>query len=204
MRADDDLIRAAKLGDPGAWRELYLAHAGRLVIWLRTLPSNDVALAPDDIAAEAWLTSARRLGEFHGTADEFAGWLFGIARKTAANASRRSARRATRREDLDPTDPAAEVESLVTGEDWVRRTLATLPRREREVLACLEVVGLDIAGTARALGISLTAVRVTRHRALKRLRTQVPSPSSPQVPASSSPQVTGAEIVAPAQNGLLT
>jgi RNA polymerase sigma-70 factor (ECF subfamily) len=49
--------------------------------------------------------------------------------------------------------------------------LADLPRREREVVACLEVIGLDVAATAEALGMSATAVRVARHRGLRRLRT---------------------------------
>ena len=51
-----------------------------------------------------------------------------------------------------------------------RRMLAMLSPREAEVLACLEVVGLDVATTAQVLGMSATAVRVARHRALRRLR----------------------------------
>ena len=38
------------------------------------------------------------------------------------------------------------------------------------MLACLEVVGLDVAQTAQALGMTAVAVRVARHRALHRLR----------------------------------
>ena len=61
----------------------------------------------------------------------------------------------------------------------MRWKLSGLPPREREVLACLEVVGLDIATTATALGISATAVRVARHRGLRRLRsTPDPSPGT--------------------------
>jgi RNA polymerase sigma-70 factor (ECF subfamily) len=61
----------------------------------------------------------------------------------------------------------------------VQWKLASLPPREREVLACLEVVGLDVATTAAALGLSATAVRVARHRGLRRLRSAPePSPGS--------------------------
>ena len=52
----------------------------------------------------------------------------------------------------------------------MRWKLSSLPPREREVLACLEVVGLDVTATATALGLSATAVRVARHRGLRRLR----------------------------------
>ena len=37
-------------------------------------------------------------------------------------------------------------------------------------MACIDVVGLDVASTAAALGMKPTAVRVARHRALGRLR----------------------------------
>jgi len=48
--------------------------------------------------------------------------------------------------------------------------LSHLPEREREVVACLEVVGLDVSSTAAALGMSRSAVRVAHHRGLKKLR----------------------------------
>lgn len=173
MSADDDLVARAKQGDAGAWRELYRAHAGRLVVWIAHRPSGDAAVAAEDLAAEAWLTAAQKVGEFTGTADEFAGWLFGIARHLGANTRRRSGRRAT--------DPAADPEQgyamtvdgpegYLVGRDWVRRALAALPERERDVVACLDVVGLDVQSTARALGISAVAVRVAHHRGLRRLR----------------------------------
>ncbi|MBJ7530674.1 MAG: hypothetical protein JHD04_14270 [Nocardioides sp.] len=56
--------------------------------------------------------------------------------------------------------------------DWARQVLQRLPPRERDVVACTEVVGLDVATTAQALGISAVAVRVARHRGLRRLRDQ--------------------------------
>jgi RNA polymerase sigma-70 factor (ECF subfamily) len=37
-------------------------------------------------------------------------------------------------------------------------------------VGCIDVIGLDVATTARALGMSTTAVRVARHRGLRRLR----------------------------------
>jgi len=173
VSADDDLVARAKEGDAGAWRELYRAHAGRLVVWIAHRPSGDAAVAAEDLAAEAWLTAAQKVGEFTGTADEFAGWLFGIARHLGANTRRRSGRRST--------DPAADPEQgsamtvdgpegYLVGRDWVRRALAALPERERDVVACLDVVGLDVDSTARALGISAVAVRVAHHRGLRRLR----------------------------------
>lgn len=49
------------------------------------------------------------------------------------------------------------------------RHLATLPRREREVVHRLAVEGASVAETAAALGLGEGAVRVALHRGLKRL-----------------------------------
>lgn len=173
MTTDDDLVAAAKDGDPDAWRELYRAHAGRLLVWLEHRSPADTAAHAEDLASEAWLTAARKLDGFHGDADEFAGWLFGIARKLAANARRSSGRRRTTPSDTiayDADRPVPGPDASVLGDDWVRTALAALSPRERDVVACTEVVGLDVAATAEALGMTAVAVRVTRHRALKRLR----------------------------------
>ncbi len=183
MSADDELVRRAKRGDSTAWRELYRAHAGRLVVWLRTRPSGDVAVAPEDLAAEAWLTAAQKIADFTGTGDQFAGWLFGIARHLAANTQRRSVRRDTH-PAADPGPPASVEgpEPELVARDWVNRALAGLPPRERDVVACIDVVGLDVESTARALDISQVAVRVARHRGLARLR------KPPAVPSADRPR----------------
>jgi len=180
VSADDELVQRAKRGDASAWRELYRAHAGRLVVWLRSRPSGDVAVAPEDLAAEAWLTAAQKIADFTGTGDQFAGWLFGIARNLAANTRRRSQRRDTH-PTADPSPAAVEgPEPELVARDWVNRALAGLPARERDVVACIDVVGLDVESTARALDISQVAVRVARHRGLARLRKLRPAASAEQ------------------------
>jgi len=178
---DDDVIAAAKSGDPDAWRELYRAHAGRLLVWLEHRSPADATAQAEDLAADTWLTAAGKVGSFHGTSEEFAGWLFGIARNLAANARRSSGRRRTSPSATIAYDadlPVPGPEAAVAGDDWVRSALTALTPRERDVLVCTEVVGLDVARTAEALGMSHVGVRVTRHRALKRLRAALgPEPS---------------------------
>jgi RNA polymerase sigma-70 factor (ECF subfamily) len=181
---DEDLVSRARAGDEDAWRELYRAHAGRLVVWLRALAGGDAAVSPEDLAADAWLVAAGKIASFHGTGSHFAGYLFGIARNVAANDRRRVARRVT--SGVDPADltdlaPVIEPQREVDEIAWVRWRLAGLSPREREVLACLEVAGLDVATTAAALELSPTAVRVARHRGLRRLREAAETPDSPSV-----------------------
>jgi RNA polymerase sigma-70 factor (ECF subfamily) len=161
---------------------LYETHAGRLVVWLGTRPSGDSAASPEDIAAEAWLVAAQKVADFSGTASAFAGWLFGIARNLSATTSRRSARRRT-----DPTETDATLELpvedgtlVIAAQDWVKQALSTLPPRERDVVGCMDGLGLDTAATAQALGISEVAVRVARHRGLRRLRRMLPAAGADQ------------------------
>lgn len=170
----EDALAGARRGDEQAWGELYRSHAGRLRVWLTTLLSGDAATA-EDIAAETWLVAARRVRDFVGDADDFGGWLFGIARNLARNERRTRARRATSPVWTEPEHDdywgvVSDVESPVDGADLARRLLAILPPREAEVIACIDVVGLDVAATSTALGISAVAVRVARHRGLGRLR----------------------------------
>jgi RNA polymerase sigma-70 factor (ECF subfamily) len=171
--ADDAVIRAAKNGDADAWRSLYDDVGGRLVGWLRTQQTADAALDAEDIASEAWLTAARRIGEFNGSADDFAGWLFVIARNVMANTSRRSARRATDPTEIDPghlvRQPAPHEKALIDAADWIKQMLSALPTREREVIAAIEIAGLDIASTSSLLNLTRTAVRSAHYRGLRRL-----------------------------------
>lgn len=183
---DDNLIARAKQGDPDAWRVLYRTHAGRLVVWLGTRPSGDSAASPEDIAAEAWLVAAQKVADFHGTASGFAGWLFGIARNLSSTTSRRSARRRTEPAETDATLelPVEDGTTVIADRDWVKHALSTLPPRERDVVGCIDGLGLDTAATAQALGISEVAVRVARHRGLGKLRGLLPAADADQ-PASS-------------------
>ena len=171
----DAFVAAARAGDQAAWRHLYALHAGRLVVWLRWLPTVDAASSPEDVAALAWMTAASKIPDFRGDDDDFGGWLFAIARRHAANHQRRAARRRTRPKDLHDFDAilfAASRDDMarVDEHDATRRLLAHLTPREAEVVTCIDVVGLDVLSTAAALQMTPTAVRVARHRGLRRLR----------------------------------
>lgn len=170
MTADDDLVTAAKAGDADAWRELYRAHAGRLLLWLEHRAPSDAAVAAEDVAHEAWITAAGKIGEFHGDSGLFAGWLFGISRHLLANAHRRDARRQTVPSDTLVMPVVPGHEDTVVESDWVQEALERLSSRERDVVTLVDVLGLETSAAAEALGMTTTAVRVARHRGLKRLR----------------------------------
>jgi len=172
---DDAVVAAAKAGDPMAWRSLYEQLGGRLLGWLKSQAHLDGASDADDMASEAWFVAARKISEFSGTADDFAGWLFVIARNLTVNTNRKSLRRGTFSTDLDPReflpDPGTADEGVDSdAREWTRQLLAQLPKMERDVVAWIDVANLDIAATSKLLGTSRAAVRVAHHRAMKRLR----------------------------------
>lgn len=161
---------------------MYRLHASRVLALLQLLPNNDAALSAEDIAAHAWLAAADKIHGFNGDEAAFGGWLYTIARNHNTRTSRRSAHAATPRPsgtatDLDRggswTRPTALEFSDLERLDSIRSLLAILPQRQRAVIACIDVVGLDTEATAQALGMSQNAVRVNRHRALARLRTHL-------------------------------
>jgi RNA polymerase sigma-70 factor, ECF subfamily len=171
----DDLVARARLGEPEAWASLYADNAQRLVGWLGRLPHLDPALDPEDVAGEAWLTAARRIGDFSGDRSDFAGWLFRIARNIASSRHRTTTRRATAATDPGLVDGAVgeqvpDPAAQIVAADAARFLIAQLPKREAQVVACIDVVGLDVASTSIALGMSSSAVRVAHHRGLGRLR----------------------------------
>jgi RNA polymerase sigma-70 factor, ECF subfamily len=187
---DDPTIRQAKAGDADAWRQLYEQAGGRLVVWLRAQPQLDAALDADDIAHDAWVTAAGKIADFTGGVSDFTGWLFAIARNLSLNANRRSLRRGNSpldSEELAVTRRLSVVDQtpLAVQLDWTRRLLARLPAREAQVVACIDVVGLDVAATSASLEISATAVRVAHHRALRKLRALI---DDPRLDADVSPE----------------
>lgn len=143
------------------------------------MPCRDPGIAAEDLAAETWLTAATKIADFKGTSDDFAGWIFGIARMQRRNAERRTTRRRTTPAPLESLETSATLHASAAGatpetDHWIAWLLTHLPERERQVIACIEVVGLDVATTAAALRLSPGNVRVLHHRALKRLRTLGP------------------------------
>lgn len=173
---DDEVIALAKEGDAEAWRQLYRLHASRLSALMRLVPTGDPAVANEDLVAHAWLTAADRIATFSGDSDAFGGWLYAIARNQGSHARRKSGHAAapiatgSGMELATDTEVAEHAGAEVERMDWVREVLSELPPKQRDVIACMDVVGMGIEATGKALGLSPSAVRVNRHRGLTRLR----------------------------------
>ena len=115
------------------------------------------------------------LSRYGDEPESFLPFVYGIAAHKVADHYRRAGR--------DRSDPAADVpdgvdtsaspEQQIMAADLRERLeqlLVTLPPRQREILVLRLIVGLSAQETATAVGLTPTAVRVTQHRALAKLR----------------------------------
>jgi RNA polymerase sigma-70 factor, ECF subfamily len=164
----------AKAGSQAAFAAIFRDVQPVLLRYLLVIAPG----AADDIAGETWLQVVGGLARFRGDERAFRAWLFTIARHRAADWGRSRARRATvpladsgAEERLAAADTADVVlERMAT--QAVLTMIATLPRDQAEIIMLRVVAGLDTADVARIVGKTPGAVRVSAHRALRRLAGQ--------------------------------
>ena len=167
----DRRLRAAQDGDEACFTELFRSAQPRLLRYLRTVAGG----LADDVAAETWVSVVRGLNRFSGDESQWYAWVFTIARARLVDAQRRAARAAVPVDvdilaDAVPAvaDVSGTVEEMFSTESALR-LIGTRPRNQAEVVLLRYVAGLDVSRTAEVLGRRPGAVRVTAHRALKRL-----------------------------------
>jgi RNA polymerase sigma-70 factor, ECF subfamily len=181
----DRRLRAAQDGDEACFTELFRSVQPRLLRYLRTVGAG----LADDVAAETWLSVVRGLHRFSGDEAQWQAWVFTIARARLVDARRRAARTAVPVDgDLlaeavpAVADVSGAVEEMFSTEAALR-IIGTLPRHQAEVVLLRYVAGLDVTRTAEVLGRRPGAVRVTAHRALKRLAAMLAPDGIPPVSA---------------------
>jgi RNA polymerase sigma-70 factor (ECF subfamily) len=176
-----ELVRRACDGDRAAAAELLERH--ELVAWRvcrHLLPAGeDVEAAVQETLLRA-LRGLPRLAAAAG----FRGWLAAIALNLCRDRLRR--RRlvpflplegGTDDDDAGPLavlpSPGADPERVTMARQAVvrvRREVARLPRRQREVFALRFFVGLELEAIAEALAIDVGTVKTHLHRAVHRVR----------------------------------
>lgn len=168
-----EVLAAARAGENWAVESLFMDLQPRV---LRFLRSTEPRVA-DDLAGEVWLAMARGLGTFEGDLVGFRAWVFTIARRRLADHRRTAVRRATEPVDHEffseradtAGGPATVVIDGMSAQAALDLIRATLPEDQAEVLVLRVVGDLDVAHVAEVMGRTANWVRVTQHRALRRL-----------------------------------
>jgi RNA polymerase sigma-70 factor, ECF subfamily len=178
-RSDDDLLAATR-AEPEAFGVFYRRHVHGLLAYFARR-TRDAELAAD-LTAETFaqaLMGAHRHRPDRGPA---VAWLYGIARRQLAYASRKGAveDRARRRLGMAPltlTDDALErVEALATADASARvlhEGLAALSQAQREAVLARVLDEQDYAEIARRTRTSESVVRKRVSRGLAGLRSRM-------------------------------
>jgi RNA polymerase sigma-70 factor (ECF subfamily) len=177
--SDQALIEEVKAGNLDAFQALYDRHQRSVFTFLlRYLGDRRMA---EDLLQETFLRVFSHRERYRPTA-AFKTWLFTIARNLAIDQLRRESGspEVESSESLeliaDPgATPLQQAEAQELGER-LQSAVMRLPPSQREVLLLSRVAGLSHEEIAELTGASPQAVRVTLHRALRRIRTFLAAP----------------------------
>ena len=145
------------------------AHQGTATLRDYAYVAYRIGDGPDaeDVTSEAFARALRYRESFDESKGDAVAWMIGIARRCIA------AHFAEREPTVAETPDAAAPGNLA--DDSVRRlelarAMATLPERDRELVALRYGADLTAKQIAELLGLRVNTVEVSLHRVLRRLR----------------------------------
>jgi len=169
--SDELLLDAFRAGDARAFEALVRRYQRAVLgIARRFCDDRDEA---EDLAQRSFINAAGRAGGWRG--GSFKSWLFRIVVNLAKNHRRDNAR-------FDRSEAASEKEAAPTESDAqsrlesaeqklaLRRAIAQLPTRQREVLLLRVDGDLPFAEIASALSITEVNAKVNFHHAVQKLK----------------------------------
>jgi RNA polymerase sigma-70 factor, ECF subfamily len=168
-RAERDLRRRFKNGDPDAVRELYARYSRPLYALSRT------HLADREHAREAvqqtFLQAWRAAASFDADRP-IAPWLFQICRHVCIDRYRREKQPPDRLDDHE-LDPALSIPGPSIERSWVvfevRRAIDQLQGESREIIRLMHLEGWTVEQVARHLALPVGTVKSRSFRANRRL-----------------------------------
>src|SRR5215471_10163225 len=170
------LMATAQDGDREAYRRLL----GEIVPFVRAIVARQHRM-PDraeDVVQDVLLT-LHRVRHTYDPGRSFKHWLAMIARRRSIDALRRRLRLGSLEVSDDIAyetfaDPRANrmIETREAGEG-LRAAVAGLPERQRQALELVKLREMSLREASQASGISVAALKVNVHRALKALRARL-------------------------------
>ena len=160
---------AGLAGDAQAYARLLTALGGHLRAYFarRAGPA-----AAEDLVQETLIAMHAKRATYEPS-QPLTAWVYGIARYKLIDEYRRIKRRAVvPLDEADELFAADDVESADAKRD-VEKLLAKLPEGKRALVRAIKLDGASVADTAKASGLSESAVKVTVHRAIKSLSEDV-------------------------------
>jgi RNA polymerase sigma-70 factor (ECF subfamily) len=166
------LMAAAQAGDRAAYRALLVA----IVPYVRALAARAFRERADvEDAVQDVLTTLHATRRMYDPARPFRPWLAGIARHRIADRQRQWRRRERTEVQFTPahetfSDPEAKTGELGSDGAALRAAVASLPAGQRTAIELTKLREMSLQDAAAATGMSVAALKVATHRAVKRLR----------------------------------
>lgn len=166
-RSDDELVRHFKTGTPGAFDAIVLRFQDRIFrlacVWLYD-PQH-----AGDVTQEVFLRGFKGLRRFRFRSAPFS-WLYRTTKNVCHEFNRRRSGEALEHDPGDPGDaPEQQVTNLEAARN-VRRLVANLPERQREVVILRIFEDLSVTETAASMGCREGTVKALLHKATTRLK----------------------------------
>ncbi len=160
------------MSDSG-FEELVNTHGRHVLnVALRTVRDAEMA---KDVYQEVFLAIWRRWPQYTGPI-HWGRYLYRVTVRKALELARGRRPAAVDLDDCEPEGPGPEPESALRLEDLQRKlteSLAKLPERQAEVFVLSRIEGLDHAAIAEILDCTPNSVRVSLHRAMKQLASEM-------------------------------
>jgi RNA polymerase sigma-70 factor (ECF subfamily) len=179
---DLELVARVRLGDEGAFEELFNRHRRRVaLIASRFFRQREQV---EEVVQESFTKAYFALADFSNAQEaSFASWLARIAFNSCYDELRRLKRRPESslsnvseaesdwlREQLRAEGAGADVESAAIARDLAAKLLSRLSPEDRMVLLLLEVEGLSVKEIAKIQNWSSSKVKIRAHRSRASLR----------------------------------
>jgi len=158
---DIDLVRRATAGERDAFAEIYRRYHTVVYRFARMMSGSEVIA--EDVTQETFTTLLRNLERYIPGRAELSTYLYGVARNITRSRLRRERRfvRLHINEETEPIstrDPSTVLEQSRQRRQ-LRRIIAELPSRYREVIILCALHGLSYAEVAMILGTPVGTVR---------------------------------------------
>jgi RNA polymerase sigma-70 factor (ECF subfamily) len=168
------MIAAAMSGLP-PFEDVYREYLPRIGSFLRAQLGNSTEA--EDVTAQVFARAFEAYARFEPRCSTPSAWLFKIARNASLDHRRRSNQRqlaeaaagAYAANEFEGIDPCQLAETRLWAGS-VRRAVATLPERQREVISLRHRLGLTFKEAGARLHCSEDAAKMLYHRGLRALR----------------------------------
>lgn len=175
--SDVELIRRARDGDREAFAEIYRRYQHVVFRFARTM-SGSASIA-EDATQETFVAVMRDLERYEPQRSGLSTYLYGIVRNVTRDRLRKDRRFVNFDADAGPEpavndDPGAAM-ARAQQLARLRRAIAALPSRYREVVILCELHGVSYVDAAAIIKAPVGTVRSRLHRARKMIAEQIQS-----------------------------